>query len=94
MAGAPNMAGAPPNMAGAPNMADAPLIWQVRTSISEAEARDWAALATVCSAREKLVWVAFFNDGGINHVEDPHTGAKGFEDWGFNMIKLAVSAAP
>ena len=39
--------------------------WEVRTRISEAEAKEWAALATVCSAREKLVWVAFFNDGGI-----------------------------
>jgi len=39
--------------------------WDIRTALSDDEAKEWAACAA-CSKKTKLVWVAFFTDGEIS----------------------------
>ena len=60
--------------------------WEVRTTITEAEAKRWASHAR---DHKEGVWVAFFNDGGLGGIEDPSTGEVGFSDWSFEVIKRA-----
>ena len=39
--------------------------WDIRTALTDDEAKEWAACAA-CSKKTKLVWVAFFTDGEIS----------------------------
>lgn len=62
--------------------------WTVRTSLSEAEAKRWAARAT-CAGAEHAVSVALFLDGNLASSVDPTTGEAGYTDWSFDMVKKA-----
>ena len=46
--------------------------WDIRTELSDDEAKEWAA-AAACSKLTKLVWVAFFTDGEISGGAPPPT---------------------
>jgi len=61
--------------------------WEIRTSLSEAEAKHWA---TVSAAHQKpsLVWIVFFHDGPLQNVPDPTTGRPGFFDWSFELLQI------
>ena len=74
--------------------------WDVRTYLSEGEAKEWAAAAAVdgalanddgrlCSdeAHRCGVFVVLFSDGSISSCTDPNTGEAGFADWSFDVIK-------
>ena len=74
--------------------------WEVRTELSEREAKRWAACAACTRNSEKLVYVAFFHDGGLGEASpagaadgavsvDAVSGRPGFADWGFEIIKVA-----
>ena len=62
--------------------------WELRTQLSEREAKDWAACSACSSTDGKpLVWVVFFHDGGLEGMRDEHSGKAGFTDWGMEVIK-------
>ena len=69
--------------------------WDVRTYLSESEAKEWAAAAAVPTAGGDAddarcgVFVCLFSDGDISACTDPTTGEKGFADWSFDVIKKA-----
>ena len=61
--------------------------WEIRTSLSDAEAKQWATIAAA-HQREPKVWVCFFHDGTISATPDPKTGAPGCSDWSFELIRI------
>ncbi len=61
--------------------------WEMRTRLSEDEAKAWAS-AAVKAADKQLVWVVHFIDGGIKAKRDSVSGEEGFADWGFEVIKI------
>ena len=76
--------------------------WDVRTYLSEGEAKEWAAAAaadcTLANDDGRLssdeahrcgVFVVLFSDGSISSCTDPNTGEAGFADWSFDVIKKA-----
>ena len=75
--------------------------WDIRTTLSESEAKTWASIAAAHSLKEealkgeespkvaKPVWVVFFIDGEIVATECPFTSKRGFEDWSYQVVKLA-----
>ena len=78
--------------------------WDVRTYLSESEAKEWAAAAAVegalanddggsgsDEAHRCGVFVVLFSDGDISACHDPRTGELGFADWSFDVIKKASS---
>lgn len=63
--------------------------WEIRTHLSENEAKAWAAAASHAELKgQKPVWVVHFIDGGIVGKQDIVSGKQGFEDWGFEIIKI------
>ena len=71
---------------------------EVRTSLSEAEAKQWATIAAA-HPRQSLVWVVFFVDGPIGKgAEKTKRGDGGKaadhldqEDWSYDLIyKLSI----
>ena len=65
------------------------IVGAIRTQLSERESKAWAATAACSKDVSKRVWVAFFHDGGIGGHSDGASGQPGFEDWGFQVIKIA-----
>lgn len=71
--------------------------WDVRTSLSEAEAKQWATVAAA-HPRQSLVWVVFFVDGPIGKGAEvtKHSigGSADLEvqlDWSYDLIyKLSI----
>ncbi|EOD33940.1 hypothetical protein EMIHUDRAFT_229032 [Emiliania huxleyi CCMP1516] len=61
--------------------------WEIRTSLSDAEAKQWATIAAA-HQRESKVWVCFFHDGTISAMRDPKTGTPGCSDWSFELIRI------
>ena len=57
--------------------------WDLRTHLSDATAREWAAAA----AAGRPVYVVLFSDGSISSITDPSTGEVGFADWSYDVIK-------
>ena len=55
--------------------------WDIRTALSDEEAKAWAASQTV--TKGKKVWVAFFTDGEVGG------DGESFQDWSFEVIKIA-----
>ena len=81
--------------------------WDVRTYLSESEAKEWAATAAVESALANDdggsgsdeahrcgVFVVLFSDGDISSCTDPNTGEAGFADWSFDVIKKVRPSSP
>jgi len=70
---------------------DAPLVdsWNIRTRLSELEAKEWAAVASAHPHMQQ-VFVVLFSDGSIKGNVDPTTGEEGFADWSFDVIKKAA----
>ncbi|KAL1496840.1 hypothetical protein AB1Y20_014426 [Prymnesium parvum] len=68
---------------------DAELVgsWDVRTFLTEVEAKAWGELAR--AGRGPPVYVVVFSDGSIKALRDPTTGELGFADWSFDVIKKA-----
>ena len=71
---------------------------EIRTSLSEAEAKQWATIAAA-HPRQSLVWVVFFVDGPIGKgAEKTKRGDGGKaadhlyqEDWSYDLIyKLSI----
>jgi ribonucleotide monophosphatase NagD (HAD superfamily) len=60
--------------------------WEVRTTLSDAEAKEWAVLAAADPA-QKRVWVVLFVDGPLTNCTDPTTGAVSPADWSFDLIR-------
>ena len=66
--------------------------WDVRTFLTEAEAKEWGEVAATARAAGNSVsmpHVCIFSDGSISSVPDPCTGELGFADWSFDVIKKA-----
>lgn len=65
--------------------------WELRTSLSEAEAKRWACEATTSLKVKPTVYVVFFHDGSIggSSVYCPKSGTQGFDDWGFEVVKTS-----
>ena len=81
--------------------------WDVRTYLSESEAKEWAAAAAVegalanddggsgsDEAHRCGVFVVLFSDGDISSCTDPNTGEAGFADWSFDVIKKVRPSSP
>ena len=81
--------------------------WDVRTYLSESEAKEWAAAAAVEGALANDdggsgsdethrcgVFVVLFSDGDISSCTDPNTGEAGFADWSFDVIKKVRPSSP
>ena len=81
--------------------------WDVRTYLSEGEAKEWAAAAAAdCAlanddgrlssdeAHRCGVFVVLFSDGSISSCTDPNTGEAGFADWSFDVIKKVRPRSP
>lgn len=66
--------------------------WEIRTSLSEDEAKRWACAAAISKSKVGAndavckVWVCFFHDGPIATNDAESKGA--FSDWSFEMIKF------
>ena len=60
--------------------------WELRTKLSEDEAKKWATVAAV-HAREPLVWVVLFIDGPLSNCPDPVTGEASPEDWSYELVR-------
>ena len=60
--------------------------WEVRTSLTEEEAKQWATIAAV-HPRDPLVWVVLFCDGPLSNCPDPKTGAASPADWSYDLIR-------
>lgn len=67
--------------------------WDMRTSLSESEAKAWACEAGAAAARsaQPSVFVVFFHDGPIggSSTTCPSPGSAGFDDWGFEVVKTS-----
>ena len=60
--------------------------WDLRTSLSETDAKVWAASSAMSRASGgRVLWVVFFNDGSIGGDDE----SCGFADWSFEVIKIA-----
>jgi len=60
--------------------------WEVRTQLSDAEAKEWAVMAAA-DPEQKRVWVVLFVDGPLANCPDPTTGALSPSDWSFELIR-------
>jgi hypothetical protein len=75
---------------------------EVRTSLSEAEAKQWATIAAA-HPLQSLVWVVFFVDGPIGKGAEMTRRGKGGKaaadldqelDWSYELIyKLSIMAS-
>ena len=60
--------------------------WEVRTNLSEEEAKQWATIAAV-HPRNPLVWVVLFVDGPLSSCPDPTTGQSSPADWSYELVR-------
>ena len=65
--------------------------WDLRTSLTEEEAKGWASEAAKDDRASPSVFVVFFHDGSIggSSTTCPQSGMPGFDDWGFEVVKAA-----
>jgi len=65
--------------------------WDLRTSLTEQEAKAWASEAAKDDRARPSVFVVFFHDGSIggSSTTCPQSGMPGFDDWGFEVVKAA-----
>mmetsp|Transcript_5123 Transcript_5123/g.17104 ORF Transcript_5123/g.17104 Transcript_5123/m.17104 type:complete len:808 (+) Transcript_5123:146-2569(+) len=69
--------------------------WELRTRLTEEEAKEWAAIAGAAIAAapgegRPKVFVVLFTDGSISSSVDPKTNERGYADWSFDVIKKAT----
>ena len=60
--------------------------WEVRTALTETEAKHWATIAAA-HPKTPLVWVVMFIDGPLGGCDDPTTGEPSPADWSYNFIR-------
>ena len=60
--------------------------WEVRTSLTEEEAKQWATIAAV-HPKTPIVWVVLFIDGPLSNCPDPKTGAPSPTDWSYELVR-------
>ena len=63
--------------------------WEIRTTMSETEAKDWAMIAAA-HPKTPLVWVVMFIDGRLGSCDDPTTGEPSTADWSYDFIRNLV----
>ena len=69
--------------------------WELRSYIDETTAKEWAAeyaMSRGSGAKKTTLWVCFFTDGevgGSEATESAVLSAGHFNDWGFDVIKIA-----
>ena len=65
--------------------------WDLRTSLTEKEAKAWASEAAKDTRESPSAFVVFFHDGSIggSSTTCPQSGMPGFDDWGFEVVKAA-----
>jgi ribonucleotide monophosphatase NagD (HAD superfamily) len=62
--------------------------WEIRTHLSEEEAKEWSVIAAA-HLEHPTVFVVLFSDGSITASVDPKTGKRGHADWSFQVIQKA-----
>ena len=60
--------------------------WELRTQLSEEEAKRWSTIAAA-HPRVPLVWVVMFVDGPLSNCPDPKTGLPSPADWSYDLIR-------
>jgi ribonucleotide monophosphatase NagD (HAD superfamily) len=60
--------------------------WEIRTEMSETEAKQWATIAAT-NPNMPLVWVVMFIDGKLSSCNDPTTGEPSPADWSYEYIR-------
>jgi ribonucleotide monophosphatase NagD (HAD superfamily) len=60
--------------------------WEIRTAMSETEAKQWATIAAT-NPNTPLVWVVMFIDGKLSSCNDPTTGEPSPADWSYEYIR-------
>jgi ribonucleotide monophosphatase NagD (HAD superfamily) len=60
--------------------------WEIRTALSETEAKHWATIAAA-HPKTPLVWVVMFIDGPLGSCNDPTTGEPSPADWSYDFIR-------
>ncbi|KOO27505.1 had-superfamily subfamily iia [Chrysochromulina tobinii] len=60
--------------------------WEIRTEMSETEAKQWATIAAT-NPNTPLVWVVMFIDGKLGSCNDPTTGEPSPADWSYEYIR-------
>ena len=60
--------------------------WEVRTALTETEAKHWATIAAA-HPKTPLVWVVMFIDGPLGSCDDPTTGEPSPADWSYDFIR-------
>lgn len=73
---------------GAASAADLISSWEIRTHLSEEEAKEWSVIAAA-HLEHPTVFVVLFSDGSITASVDPKTGQRGHADWSFHVIQKA-----
>jgi hypothetical protein len=61
--------------------------WDLRTNLSNQEAKEWARCA---KQQAGSVFVVFFIDGSIAETADPTSGEAGVSDWSYETIRKAA----
>mmetsp|Transcript_9937 Transcript_9937/g.26436 ORF Transcript_9937/g.26436 Transcript_9937/m.26436 type:complete len:429 (+) Transcript_9937:196-1482(+) len=73
----------------------APLLvdsWEIRTHLSDREAKEWAKYAQEYRAAHGRagVFVVHFTDGTVGKMVDPRTGQSSYSDWNYSVFRKST----